>query len=311
MSEQAKHTMPWSWRSTPRNDDGTMSIVEHLYELRNRLIKAVVFMFIGGVLCYIFYNNILDLLTHPYCSLPAKYRPSVINHQQGCRLPYFGPVDGLFVRIKTSAVAGFVITMPFWVYQIWAFITPGLKKNERKYALSFLFSSTVLFALGAGLAYVVLEKGLHILMQQSGSNTFALLEVGQYLSFVLTLVLVFGISFEFPLVVVMLNLVGVLTHERLMKWQRYIIFLVFAFSAVATPTGDPFTMSALAVPMCLLFEVAVLAAWRHDKRKRARVATEYFHDIPDDEASPMETAPTDIAERSTVDSSHGQADQRH
>jgi len=289
----AKHTMPWSWRSTPRNDDGTMTLVEHLYELRNRLIKGVVFIFIAGIVAWFFYNNILHVLSKPYCNIPPSHRYSPDGSTK-CDLVYFSPVDGFFIRIKVTMIAGVVLSSPLWLYQLWAFITPGLKKNERKYALSFVGFSTALFVCGAVLAYFVLNKAMKILVDQAGTGTIAQLAVPNYLSFVMMLLLIFGAAFEFPLLVVMLNMVGILTYERLRKWQRYIIFLVFCFAAVATPTGDPFTMCAMAVPMCILFEIAVIVAWRHDKRKAARESKEYFHDIPDDEASPLDTRPSPI-----------------
>jgi sec-independent protein translocase protein TatC len=285
--------MPWSWRSTPHNDDGTMTLVEHLYELRNRLIKGVIFIIIGGIVAWFFYDNILHVLSKPYCNIPASHR-SLPDGSNQCDLVYFSPVDGFFIRIKVTIIAGVVLASPLWLYQLWAFITPGLKKNERKYALSFVGFSTALFVCGAVLAYFVLNKAMTILVDQAGEGTSALLAVPNYLSFVIALLLIFGAAFEFPLLVVMLNMVGILTFERLKKWQRYIIFLVFCFSAVATPTGDPFTMCAMAVPMCLLFEIAVIFAWRHDKRKAARQSKEFFHDIPDDEASPLDTTPAPI-----------------
>lgn len=279
-------------RRIPKNDDGTMTLLEHILDLRNRLAKAAIIVVLGGIVGVIIYPYLLDILKEPYCSLPADQRFG--GEGGNCDLVFTGPTDGFMIRIKIGALAGIIMTAPLWLYQIWAFIAPGLKKNERKYTVIFVAASTVLFAMGMVLAYFALHKGLHLLISMAGEGTVALLSVDKYLSFVNMMLMVFGASFEVPLLVVMLNMVGILSYERLMKWQRISIFLIFVFAAVVTPTGDPFTMCALAVPMVLLFEVAVLIARFHDKRKAARVAAENFHDIPDDEASPLDRTPTKL-----------------
>lgn len=274
------------------NPDGTMTLVEHLTELRNRLIKSVIFIVIGTVVGWLFYNNILHVLQRPYCSLPADRR--AFSNGDNCKLLFFNPLDGFLIRLKVAAIAGIILTSPLWIYQLWAFITPGLKKNERKITLAFVGCSTVLFAGGAALAYYTLSKGLHLLVSTAGSGTAAALSITGYLSFVLAMLMIFGVAFEFPLVIASLNLVGILSFERLRKWQRGIIFLVFVFAAIATPSQDPFTMLALAVPMVLLFELATLVAWRHDKRKAEREAAELYTNLPDDQTSPLDQTPSAI-----------------
>jgi len=283
-----KRGTPWSWRRTPRNSDGTMTLIEHLYELRNRLVKAVFFIVIGMIVAWFLYDHILKILEHPYCSLPAKHRLQTSGDKKGCDLIFTGPLDGFLIRLKVMLVAGIVMASPFWLYQLWAFVTPGLKKKERKITVTFVISSSVLFIGGAALAYFVLTKGLRVLIESAGSGTVAALAVTSYLRFVLAMLTIFGVSFEVPLLIVMLNMVGILTFERLKKMQRILIFGIFAFAAVVTPSQDPFTMLALAVPMVILFEGAVLVAWRHDKRKAARQDKEFFHNLSDDEASPLE-----------------------
>jgi sec-independent protein translocase protein TatC len=295
-----KRGTPWSWRRTPRNPDGTMTLIEHLYELRNRLVKAAIFVVIGMIVAWFLYNHILKILEHPYCSLPAKHRLQTSTHG-GCQLIFTGPLDGFLIRLKVMLVAGVIMASPFWLYQLWAFVTPGLKKNERKITVWFVISSSVLFIGGAALAYFVLTKGLRVLIESAGSGTVAALAVTSYLRFVLAMLTIFGVSFEVPLLIVMLNMVGVLSFERLKKMQRILIFAIFAFAAVVTPSQDPFTMCALAVPMCVLFEGAVLIAWRHDKRKASREDAEFFRNLSDDEASPLDTRPTDIDEPEPVD----------
>lgn len=268
-----------------------MSVLDHLRELRRRLIVAVLVIAAGAVLGWIFYTPILDFLKHPYCSVPPKYRYSP-DGGHTCTLIYHGVLDGFTARLKISVIAGAVLTAPFWLYQIWGFITPGLRRNERKYTLRFILASTVLFAAGMALAYAVLSKGLNVLLRSAGAGTQALLTVNDYISFVTLMLVVFGAAFELPLLIVMANLAGVLPGRLLKKSQRVGVFLIFLFAAVATPSTDPFTMCAMALPMVLLFEAAVLFAVVHDKRKARRKAAEAEHEqLDDDVASRVDPIP--------------------
>jgi sec-independent protein translocase protein TatC len=223
----------------------------------------------GAVVGWLLYSHILDFLRHPYCSVPAKYRYSP-QGAKSCVLIYHGVLEGFTTRLKVSFIAGAIITAPLWLYQIWAFITPGLHKNERKYTLTFIAASTFLFAAGVAAAYALLPKGLRILVSQSGSGTQALLTLGEYISFITMLLVVFGAAFELPLIVVMANMVGVLPARVLRRSRRVAIFLIFLFAAIATPTTDPFTMCAMAIPMVILYEIAVRIAVVHDRRKARR-----------------------------------------
>ena len=250
-----------------------MPVLDHLRELRRRLILIVLVVVAGGVVGWFLYGHILDVLRHPYCSVPAKYR-YVANNTDQCSLVYHGVLDGFTTRLKVCAIAGAVLTGPLWLYQIWAFITPGLRKNERKYTLWFIFFSTVLFAAGVTLAYIVLSKGLKFVLEQAGSGAVAQLTVSDYISFVTLMLVVFGAAFELPLIVVMANFAGALPSRLLKKSRRAAIFLIFLFAAVATPSTDPFTMCAMAVPMVLLFEIAIQVASVHDRRKARREEAE-------------------------------------
>ncbi|MDT4939766.1 MAG: sec-independent protein translocase protein TatC [Pseudonocardiales bacterium] len=253
------------------NPEARMSVLDHLRELRRRLILAVLFIALGAVLGWFLYGHILNFLRHPYCSVPKQYRYTPVGTQD-CVLIYHGVLDGFTTRLKVSAIAGAVFTAPFWLYQIWGFITPGLRKNERKYTRWFVAISTVLFVAGMALAYVVLSKGLRILIEQAGYGTQAQLTVSDYISFVTLMMIVFGAAFELPLLVVMANLAGVLSASVLKKSQRLAVFLIFTFAAVATPTTDPFTMCAMAAPMVVLFEAAVLFAVLRERRRARRAA---------------------------------------
>jgi sec-independent protein translocase protein TatC len=221
--------------------------------------------------------------------VPAKYR-YIANNTSNCALVYHGVLDGFTTRLKVCAISGAVLTGPLWLYQVWAFITPGLRKNERKYTLWFIFFSTVLFAAGVSLAYVVLSKGLRFVLEQAGSGAVAQLTVSDYISFVTLMLVVFGAAFELPLLIVMANFVGVLPARLLKKSRRIAIFLIFLFAAIATPSTDPFTMCAMAVPMAVLFEVAVQVAAVHDRRKARREAAERAEPHLDD-AEPSQVDP--------------------
>lgn len=250
-----------------------MSVIDHLRELRHRIIVALLIIAAGAILGWVFYDPILRFLEHPYCSVPYKHRfPG--NDPNHCSLIYNQVLAGFTTRLKVSFIAGAVLTSPLWLYQLWAFITPGLKKNERKYTVIFVVASSVLFVGGVALAYAVIAKGLRVLIGAAGSGTQALLTVDSYLSFVTLMLVVFGASFELPLLVVMANMAGVLPARWLRKSQRVAIFLIFLFAAVATPSTDPFTMCAMALPMVLLFEGAVVFAVIHDRRKARRKAEE-------------------------------------
>jgi len=268
-----------------------MPVMDHLRELRRRVIVIVLIVAAGAVLGWYLYNPTIHFLEHPYCHINYKHRfPG--NDRKHCALIYTNVLDGFTTRLKVSVISGAVFTGPLWLYQIWAFITPGLRAKERKYTIIFILASTVLFAAGVSLAYVVLSKGLSVLVSAAGSGTQALLTVNSYLSFVTLMLVIFGAAFELPLLVVMANFAGVLPSRILRKTQRIAIFLIFLFAAVATPSTDPFTMCAMAVPMVILYEGAVFVATVHDRRKARRKAAERAEThLDDDVASTIDPIP--------------------
>jgi sec-independent protein translocase protein TatC len=283
--------LPRPGRKRAANPEARMSVIDHLRELRRRLIVVVLILVVGGVVGWFLYDPVISLLKAPYCALPYKDRfPGTPGGQ--CNLIFTQPLGGYTIRLKVSIIVGAIVTCPFWLYQVWAFITPGLKRNEKKYTYIFIVLSTTLFLIGVVLAYLVLYKGLSVLIGSAGSGVTAFLQITDYVNFVVLTMIIFGVAFELPLIIVITNLVGVLPFKVLKRGQRIGIFLIFLFAAVATPSTDPFTMCAMAFPMVLLFEGAVVFAYFHDRRKAARKALEEQQAALDDETwSDVEALP--------------------
>lgn len=276
-------------RRTRTVEDSRMSLTDHLAELRNRLAKALIALGLATAVCFYFEPHIFNFLKDPYCSLPAKRRFGA-SDASGCQLYFFGITDAFFLRLKISMISGAVVSCPVWLYQLWSFITPGLHRHERRWALTFVSSSLALFAAGGFFAYLTLQKGLSLLLGFGGEGLASVLDGNKYLSYVIAMLLVFGLSFELPLLVTMLNLAGVVSTAKLRSWRRAEIFLVFVFAAVITPSQDPFTLCALAVPMVILYEVAILIGRVNDRRKARRERESPYADLGDDETSPLDLA---------------------
>lgn len=259
-----------------------MSLVEHLRELRARLFVSVLAIAVGAVVGWMVFDFVFGLIKEPFVHLPEA------RDELDARLTLAGITDPFFLRIKVSLLVGVVLASPVWLYQLWAFIVPGMHHNERRWSFLFLGTSVPLFLAGIGLAYLVLPKGLSLLIGFTPTDVSNFVQVDGYLSFVIRLTLAFGLAFELPVFVVMLNLAGVVSSETLRRRRSIIVFAVFVFAAVATPTGDPVTMLSLGVPMWGLFEASVVVA-RMTDRRRARASSEPdYSTLGDDEISPLE-----------------------
>jgi len=242
-----------------------MTLREHIVELRNRLLISVLAIVVCTIAAWFVYYQALDILKHPFDIAVA---PFAKDRGLKPQLTFQGVGDPLTFRIKVSAMLGLVLSGPIWLFQLWAFIAPGLHRSEKKWAYLFAGIAAPLFAGGVVVAYWTLPKGIEILLGFTPETVQNLVELGKYLDFVIRTLLVFGIAFLIPLVVVLLNMVGVVPAAALGKFRPYIILVIFVFAAVATPSGDPFTMCLLAVPMCLLFFVAEIIARFNDARRK-------------------------------------------
>jgi sec-independent protein translocase protein TatC len=267
------------------NPDGRMPLFDHLRELRNRLVKAILVIVVGMAVALVYRNQTWNFVVHPFCS-------AVINGHTGChvvgdQLVAGGIFDPLFIRIKIAFYLALIGTCPFWLYQIWAFIAPGLYAREKKWAYLFTGTAVPLFVGGAALAYAVMDRGLHYLLDLAPQGVLVLPSVDTYLSYLTGMLLGFGIAFELPLVIVMLNVVGILTHERFRKWRRMMIFLVFLICGIVNPSPDPATMLLLGGIAVALVEVAEVFIYFNDKR-RARHSPDPYANLADDELAPLE-----------------------
>ena len=269
-----------------------MSLIEHLYELRHRLALAAIAILIGAILGFLWFATNVGpipslgrLMTDPYCHLPVSQRVSFPG--KPCGLLQTQPFEAFTIRLKIGIAAGFVLTSPAWLYQIWAFITPGLYRKEKKFALTFVTCAVVLFTMGAVMAYLVFPTALKVLSSVGGGQFVTAFAATSYVSFMLNLLMIFGASFELPLLVVMLNRIGVLKYDKLKRWRRGMIFGLFVFAAFATPGQDPISMTALAGGLTLLLEVAIQISRVHDRRKAQDRVDEGWDGLSDDEASPL------------------------
>ncbi len=226
-----------------------MTLGEHLGELRGRIVKTVGALLVGSIIGFILSNRALSFLIDPYCAAQKG---------KSCQLVVIDPLEGFGTRIKLALFIGFVIAAPVILWQVWRFVTPGLHKNEKRYAIPFIVSSILLFLAGAAIAVGTFPKALEFLIVVGGPNLVPLFSPSKYLRLYMLVVLAFGVSFEFPILLVFLQLAHILKSGQLKKWRRGAIISIFIFAAVITPSQDPITLFAMAVPMLLFYEASIL-----------------------------------------------------
>jgi len=245
--------------------DGRMALADHLRELRARLLRAVVALLVAFVVALFFYDFLLDLVLGPYSDAKAE-----LGDEVETKAYIKGAAGPLLLQLKLSGMAALVCTSPYWLYQIWAFIVPGLHANERKWSRVFAAIAGPLFLLGVATGYYVLPKGLEVLIGFTPDGLENLVEFGDYFSFFTRMLLVFGLAVELPFFLVLLNLAGVVTGAQLGRHRSIIMMATVVFAAIATPSTDPFSMLMLAVPMMVLFLVAEVITRAVDRRRAAR-----------------------------------------
>lgn len=263
------------------NPDGRMPLMDHIRELRNRVLKclaAIVVAMAVGLIPQV-HDPIWSFIYHPFKA--AGYGTAT-----GPKLTVIGVIDPFTIWLQIAFWFALIVACPVWLYQIWAFIAPGLYAREKRWTYMFLGAAIPLFLGGSAMAYFVMSRGLKYLLRLAPSGIEVLPTVSNYLSYFQAMLLGFGLAFELPLALVMANRVGILSHHRFAKWRRIVIFAVFVFAGIASPSPDPVTMLILALPCVALIEIAELIIFMNDRR-RARIPAPYA-DLADDEASPLD-----------------------
>jgi len=244
-----------SRRRERRPQPETMTLVEHLAELRSRIIKVLIAIAVGAV---------VGFLVHPYCDVKQSFQPG-----STCKLVVTDPLESFSIRLKLAGYMGLLFASPVVLWQLWRFITPGLNKNERKYAVPFVISGVSLFALGAVIALVTFPEALRFLVQVGGDSVEPFYTPGKYISLIIFMMLAFGAGFEFPVLLVFLQLAGILQWRQLAGWWRYAVIVIFFVDAVITPSQDPISLLALGIPMTVFYGASILIG-RMIQRDRVR-----------------------------------------
>jgi sec-independent protein translocase protein TatC len=265
---------------------GTMPLLDHLRELRKRIIRAAFFILIFSILGFVYYNQIITTLAEPVCDLKLAQSSGSNN----CGSLFISGVLGpLNLQVKVAFLTGVIVSAPFWLYQLWAFIAPALHRKERRKSVLFIIAATPFFTLGAGLAYYILPIAIRVLFGFTPDSLNNLVRFDDYLSFVLRIILIFGLAFELPVFLVSLNLIGVLSGRAILKPWRFAIFGITVFVAAFSPTADPLSMAALALPLIVFYfgagGIALLVDKKRDKKSK-QIGDNQAADI--DQASPID-----------------------
>ncbi len=235
-------------RTEERPTPDAMTLAEHITELRRRVLISVAAFLVGATVAFLAYNGILGFLKHPYCQVNPHH----------CGFYVTGPLDGLALRIKISAYGGLFLASPVWLWELWRFITPGLHPKEKKYAIPFIVASIALFVLGCAVAFLIFPHAMAWLDSIGGPSLTQILDPNKYLGLIVLLMVAFGVTFEFPVLLVSLELAGVLTPQKLSSWRRWAIVAIVVLAGVVTPSSDPFSMMAMAVPLYIFYELSII-----------------------------------------------------
>lgn len=243
--------------------DGAMTVMDHLHELRQRVIRALLAVAVGTIVMLAFYDPVKNWLTRPYRNL-CNSRP---EFKCDGSLFALGPLDGFTARLRVCAYGGLVLALPVVLWQIWRFVVPALNKKEKQYAVPFILSSVILFAAGCSIAYWTLDKALEFLINWSGSEITEAYRITDYIMLVVMMMLAFGIGFLSPVLLVFLQLVNAIQPRNLIKQWRFAIIGIFVVAAIITPSGDPISLLALAVPLTVLYLLSALVGWLLTRRR--------------------------------------------
>ena len=266
-------------RPSLKTPDDVMTLTEHLGELRVRIIRSALAVTLFAVLVIAFYEPVLDFLRGPYIDLCRRRGEGYCGASVGAdgepELFALGPLEGLSARLRIGMWSGLILASPVILWQVWRFIVPALHSRERKLAVPFILSSVLLFLLGGFLAYITLEKALEFLIAWSGQDVTQAFRVTDYVNLVMMMIGTFGVGLQFPVLLVFMQLVGIVTPQQLLGGWRYALIIIVVLAAVITPSGDPVSLAALAIPMTVLFFVAVVIGrfMQRRQRKAAPAAT--------------------------------------
>jgi sec-independent protein translocase protein TatC len=237
-----------------------MSLIDHLKELRHRLLICVWALLGGSVAGFFLYEPAMRVIQSPYCDFLRDNPDKTPFPQQECSLFFLGAIDAFLITVKVIVFLALVVALPVILYQLWAFIVPGLTARERRWAIPFVALSVILFLLGGLAAYLTLPKALGFLLGLGGDFVSPLLTVDKYIGFVIFTILAFGLGFEFPILLISLTAAGVLTNETMRRYRRQVILGLAIFAAVITPSPDPISMLALLIPLYLFYEGAIIVS---------------------------------------------------
>ncbi|MER6995919.1 twin-arginine translocase subunit TatC [Streptomyces sp. NPDC000410] len=297
-----------SARKQEKDAEGRMPLGEHLRELRNRLMKSVLAIVVVTIVAAFFQKEIFEFLMRPIlesvgCANGAR---TMVNGRPCAEMTTQGLLSPFTIALKVALMAGVLAATPIWLFQLWAFIAPGLHSHEKRYTLSFVVAGVPLFVGGAYLAYSILPQTAEIMLGFTPDGARNLLPLDDYLDLITRMVIVFGLAFELPLLLILLNMTGVLTARRMLGWWRGMIIGLTAFSAIATPGGEPISMLLLAGPLAVLYFLAVGFSFVNDARRRRKNPDA---ELDDDEASDLDLTPEDVGAVEAVPSARALPEQ--